>query len=585
MLTLFHNVAVYREREKFDRAALIAGDAIRGTGTEAEMTALAASLGKAEKIDGRGGLLLPGFHDSHLHLRHFGSAVHEIDVREVSSVDELVEKGKAGLERIAGEPGAVVRGGGWNQEDFLDKAGKAPQDRYPTRFDLDRITADRALILERICGHTLCCNTRALEMAEEAGLGELFTGDNALRDGAGKPLGVFFEKAAVTLSRTLVPPLTPAQARSQAEYGIRRALAFGLTSVDTNDVFDDNWEQILGAYRSVLEEGKLRIRVGLQCYLTRKSILDEFCRRRWLTGETLGHPLLKMGALKLFADGTLGSRTAWLESPYADDPGNRGLQAMDGPAMEAAVKDGDRRGFQVIAHAIGDAAAGQVLRSIEAVTSRGHNPLRHGIVHCEVMNENLLDRMALKGVTAFIQPAFLTHDIVFAESRLGRERLRYFLPCASLIRRGIPAGFGTDCPVESLDPLQGIAWAVLRRPLAVLRRPLAVLRRPLAVLRRPAAPEGDAGSLPGEDFFSAERVDVYTAVDAYTLGGARITGEDGRKGRIQAGRLADLVLLDRNIFTIPADEIPQAKVLLTMVGGEAVFSRGKTPDAEASGAS
>jgi predicted amidohydrolase YtcJ len=255
-----------------------------------------------------------------------------------------------------------------------------------------------------------------------------------------------------------------------------------------------------------------------------------------------------MGALKLFADGTLGSRTAYLASPYADDPGNRGLQAMDGPAMEAAVKDGDGRGFQVIIHAIGDAAADQVLTSFEIVTSPGHNPRRHGLVHCEVMNEALLERMARNGIAAFVQPAFLTHDIFFAESRLGRERARYCLPGASLFRRGIPTGYGTDCPVESLNPLEGIACAVLRRPAAL------------------------TGSVPAtEAFFPEERVDRYTAVDAYTLGSARVTGEDGRTGRIRPGYLADLVLLDRDIFTIPADEIPSAKVLLTMVGGEAAF--------------
>ncbi|MDR0388108.1 MAG: amidohydrolase, partial [Treponema sp.] len=499
MLTLFHNVTVYRERDRFDRAALIDGDVIRGTGTEAEMTALAASLGKAEKIDGRGGLLLPGFHDSHLHLRQFGAVAHKIDVREVSSIDDLVEKGKAGLERIAPEPGSVVHGGGWNQEDFLDKAGEAPAGQYPTRFDLDRITTDHGLILERICGHTVCCNTKALEMAEAAGLGALLGGDGVERDGAGKPLGIFYERAAVTLSQTLIPPLTDAQARSQIEYGLRSALSLGLTSLDTNDVFEGNWEQITGAYRSVLSEGKCRVRVGMQCYISEKAVLDEFCRRRWLTGETMGHPLLKMGALKFFADGTLGSRTAYLERPYADDPGNRGSRTVDGPVMEAAVKDGDGRGFQVIVHAIGDAAADQVLRSFEAVTSPGQNPLRHGLVHCEVMSESLLDRMARNGIAAFVQPAFLTHDIFFAESRLGRERARYCLPGASLFRRGISVGYGTDCPVESLNPLEGIACAVLRRPAV------------------PAA----------ESFFPEEGVDVYTAVDAYTLGSARITGEDG----------------------------------------------------------
>ncbi|MDR2069871.1 MAG: amidohydrolase [Treponema sp.] len=546
MVTLFHNVTVYRERERFDKAVLVDGDTIGGTGTEAEMDALAASFGKVERIDGRGGLLLPGFHDSHLHLRHFGSSVHEIDVRGVSSVDDLVEKGRAGLERIAPEPGSVVHGGGWNQEDFRDKAGEVPLNRYPTRRDLDRITSSHALILERICGHTLCCNTKALEMAEEAGLGELFEGNDAERDGAGNPLGIFYEKAAVILRQRLVPPFTDAQVRSQVEYGIGRALELGITSIDPNDVFDDNWEQIMDAYRSVLDEGKYRIRVGLQCYITQKAILDEFCRRGWVTGAVLGHPFLKMGALKLFADGTLGSRTAYLSEPYADDPGSRGLQAMNGPDMEAAVRDGDSRGFQVIAHAIGDAAADQVLRSFEAVTAPGHNPRRHGLVHCEVMTEALLDRMARNGIAAFVQPVFLTQDVFFAENRLGRERARYFLPCASLARRGIPAGYGTDCPVESLDPLQGITWAVLRRP------------------------PGLTGT-EAECFFPEERVDRYTAVDAYTRGSALVTGEGGRKGRIEPGYLADFVLLDRNIFTIPAEEIPGAKVLLTMVGGKTAF--------------
>ncbi|MDR0377482.1 MAG: amidohydrolase, partial [Spirochaetaceae bacterium] len=506
MRALFHHVTVYRDRETFDQSVLVEGDTIRGTGTEAEMSALAASLGAVERIDGRGGLLLPGFHDSHLHLRHFGSAVHELDVQGVSSIDELVEKGRAGLKRIAPDPGAVVHGGGWNQDDFRDRAGADPRNRYPTRNDLDRITTNHALILERICGHTVCCNTRALEMAEEAGLGELLRGTGVERDGAGKPLGVVYEKAAVVLRQRLIPPFTDAQVRSHVEYGIRRALAFGVTSLDPNDVFEDNWEQIMGAYRSVLHEGKHRIRVGLQCYISQKAVLDEFCRRGWVTGASLGHPLLKMGALKLFADGTLGSRTAYLTSPYTDDPGNRGLPAVSGPAMEAAVKDGDSRGFQIIAHAIGDAAADQTLRSFETVTSPGNNPLRHGLVHCQVMTEALLDRMARNRITAFVQPAFLTHDIFFAESRLGRERARYFLPCASLARRGIPTGYGTDCPVESLDPLQGITWAVLRRPAAA------------------------AGADPGvESFFPEERVDRYTAVDAYTRGSAEVTGEGGRK--------------------------------------------------------
>jgi predicted amidohydrolase YtcJ len=539
------------EKEKFSQALLVEGDAICGAGTLEEMTTLAVSLGGAEKIDCRRGLLLPGFHDSHLHLRHFGSRVQEIDLRGVSSIDGLIEKARSDLKRIAPEAGALVHGGGWNQEDFHEISGTVPWANYPMRFDLDRISREHPIILERICGHTLCCNTKALEKAEEAGLGALFSGKGVERDGAGKPLGIFHEKAAFELSRALLPPLDAARARSQIEYGLRQAAASGITSIDSNDIFDDNWDLIRGAYLEVLREGKLRVRVSLQCGLSKKPILDEFSRRGWLSGETLGHPLLKMGALKLFADGTLGSRTAWLERPYSDDPASRGLRAMSGPAMEAAVRDGDERGFQLIIHAIGDAAADETLRCLETVTSPGRNPLRHGLVHCEVMNESLIDRMARNRLTAFLQPAFLTHDIFFAESRLGRERARYFLPFASMLRRGISAGFGTDCPVEPLNPLLGIACAVLRRP----------------AVQEPRLPD----SPPAQSFFPEEALDCYAAVDAYTQGSAAVTGEGERLGRIAPGYKADLVLLDRDIFALPPEKIPGAKVLFSMTGGELEF--------------
>jgi predicted amidohydrolase YtcJ len=217
---------------------------------------------------------------------------------------------------------------------------------------------------------------------------------------------------------------------------------------------------------------------------------------------------------------------------------------MEADAMTAAVKRLDALGFQVIIHAIGDAAADQVLRSFEALglDAGSPNPRRHGMVHCEVMTPELLERMARRGILALVQPAFLTHDTAIIEGRLGRERARLCLPLGVMARMGIRTAYGTDCPVESLNPLECIENAVLRR--------------------------GNEG----EAFFPEERVDVYTAVDAYTAGSAYAAFAESRLGRIRPGYLADLSLLDRDIFSVDPREIGKAEVLFTMVGGRIAYA-------------
>jgi predicted amidohydrolase YtcJ len=224
------------------------------------------------------------------------------------------------------------------------------------------------------------------------------------------------------------------------------------------------------------------------------------------------------------------------------------MRTMDDAAMAAAVREGDRRGFQVVVHAIGDAAADQTIRAFEAVCPGGRNPLRHGLVHGEVLSEALLDRMARTDIIALVQPVFMTHDIFFAENRLGPARARWTLAFAALANRGIRTAYGTDCPVESMDPLEGIACAVLRRPAAAF-----------------------TGGIAAAPYFPEERVDLATAVDAYTLGGAVAAGEEDSLGRIRPGLLADLTLLDRDLFSIPPEDIPKARVRFTMVGGEFAF--------------
>jgi predicted amidohydrolase YtcJ len=551
MRTVIYNAKAYLKRGVFAQAVLIEGERISAVGSNGAMFALAGGAAPqsepaapqagagdagARYIDAGGGLLLPGFHDSHLHLQAFGRHVHQIDVHNVASIAELIEKARAELQRLPIEKGekSVLHGSGWNQEDFSGK-----DRRYPTRFDLDKITTEQGIVLSRICGHTLSCNTRALEIA---GLMQSSPPAGLECDESGAPLGVFHENTAETIRRVL-PPYTDEAVRAHLEHAVTYALSLGLTSLDTNDVFDANYEQTISAYLSVLAGGRAAPRIRMQCCVRKSAIVEEFIKRGFLTNTNMGHPLLTMGPLKLFADGSLGGRSAALRAPYADAPSHSGFLLAQTEVLAAAIERAARQGFQVIVHAIGDAGIEQALHCFEALTAPRHNPLRHGVVHSEVMAEDLLQRMAAKDILAFSQPIFLAHDIAFARARLG-DRARFVLPAATMLRLGIRNSYGTDSPVESMNPLEGIACAVRRvSPLT------------------PAAP----------CFIPEERVDVYTAVDSYTAESAYAGFEEGAKGRIQVGYLADLVLLDRDIFTIASEEIAEARVCFTMLGGEVVY--------------
>jgi predicted amidohydrolase YtcJ len=254
-----------------------------------------------------------------------------------------------------------------------------------------------------------------------------------------------------------------------------------------------------------------------------------------------------MGPLKLFADGTLGSRTAWMRKPYQDKPESTGMAVAEGEFLGKLFLKAHTHGMQTATHAIGDAAVEAVLDHIASLPGEGQNPLRHGIIHCQITDRPLLERMARQSVLALVQPIFLSHDLYITENRVGPELASTSYAWETMEALGIHASYGTDAPVESMNPLMGIACAVTRKD-----------------------PEAD---YPPGGFFPKERVDVYTAVDNYTLEGAYANFEENRLGRIRGGSLADLVLLDRDIFTIPPEEIPRVKALWTMVGGELVCHR------------
>ncbi len=538
MATLIHNAKVYLEREKFAQAVLVENGIITRVGSDGELTA-AAPAG-TETIDAQGRLLLPGFNDSHLHLHDFGRNIHRIQAYGVTSIDELVECGRELIERLRIPEGSVVIGTGWNQDLFTDEK------RHPNRHDIDRISTRHAVIIDRVCGHSVCCNSYAMEMAGiDRGTPQVEGGQMDL-DTDGEPLGIFRENAIYNIKK-IIPPYTHAQIKEQLEYAMRHALENGLTSVASRDVIDENYQGIIDAFAEIFDEGKIRLRVTMQCSLEEETVLDEFVRRGWVTNKMLHAPYLKMGPLKLFADGSLGSQTAYMRRPYNDDPSTVGLRVMPPQEMNALVQKADKNGLQVIIHSIGDAAVDEVVSAFETVSAEHHNPLRHAVVHCQITDLPLLERIAKNDILAIVQPVFLTHDLYIVESRVGKELAATSYAFKTMEKLGIRTAYGTDCPVERMSALECIDCAVNRQDV-------------------------DSG-YPEGGFYPGECVDVYTAVDNYTAGSAYATFEENCNGRIKAGYMADLVLLDKDIFTVPSRDIKTARVLMTMVDGHVVYRR------------
>ncbi|MDR3167314.1 MAG: amidohydrolase [Treponema sp.] len=537
---IIRNAKVYLKRGTFAQAVLIEGDRIRQVGTNEEIRE-AAPAG-TEELDAGGGLLLPGFYDSHLHLHAAGRRVGMINAAGVTSMEGLIGLGRELIRRLNPPPERIISGAGLNPEGFTDER------RDPTREDLDKISRSCGIIISRHCGHTVFCNSRIMEMAGIAESAPDVAGGEVGRDAAGRPNGIFRENAAA-LIRRIMPPPTEEEMRQSLEYALDQAAAFGLTSAATYDTGGPDFLKVVETYRDIYRKRGPLPRVILQCGISGKeTYLEKYIQDAYITGAALYGSYLKMGPLKLFADGTLGSQTAWLRKPYQDKPETTGMAVAEPEFLKSLILKAHTNGLQTATHAIGDAAIETLLNCFEALPDAGHNPLRHGIIHCQITDQPLLKRMAQNHILALVQPIFLAQDLRITESRVGPALASTSYAWGSMQALGIHSSYGTDCPVESMNPLAGIACAVTRKD-----------------------PEAD---YPPGGFFPEERVDVYTAVDNYTIESAYANFDENRLGRIKGGYLADLVLLDGDIFTLPPEIIHRVKALWTMVGGEIIYRQG-----------
>lgn len=479
-----------------------------------------------------GKMVLPGFHDAHVHPVTGGIELGECDLNGLTS-------GQAVLEAVAScagrDPaGGWIRGGGWDLPLFPGA--------NPSRTLLDEVVSDRPIFLTAADGHSAWVNSRALELAGVTADTPDPPNGRIERDrGTGEPSGTLREAAMRLVSRHL-----PAyDARDYAE-GLRRALAranaYGITAL----VEADASAPVLAAYRRLDSLGELTARVTASLAVRLEAGAAQIDSLVGVRAST-ERALLRAHGAKLFADGVIESRTAAVLDPYLDGSGSGALN-LEPSALTDLVAGLDRAGFQVHIHAIGDRAVRVSLDAIEAArTANGPRDARHHLAHIQLIDPADQPRFAQLGVVANFQPLWAYADSYIrdlTEPALGPERSRWLYPIASVVRTGAHVAFGSDWSVSSMNPLDGIQVAVTRR-----------------------APSDSAGPA----WIPEERIDLASAIRFYTIEGAYLQFEDDRTGSIAVGKDADLIVVDRNLFEIPPERIHEARVLLTHLRGREVF--------------
>ncbi|KSW12406.1 hypothetical protein CF15_06670 [Pyrodictium occultum] len=381
-----------------------------------------------------GGVALPGFVDAHLHVAGLGAAKYSIDLTDVESMEELLEK----VAREAGRFTGWVLGRGWDQE----RLGG-----WPTRYELDEAVGDKPVVLLRVCGHAAALNTRAMKL-----LG-LLDSDSPLVDRGcdGKPTGIVFEELAAKAYREAVRSIDPVQLVLE---GASEALRNGVTMAGAMDVDAHGFQGLVLAWRLGLLAIRLRVYLSSELF----TQLD-----RVGAVPALGDEMLRVAGVKAYMDGSLGARTAWLREPYSDDPGARGRRLLSAGELARLAERARRWGLDLAVHAIGDAAVEEALRGMAAAGCRCR------IEHASLAPPDLIERMASLGVRAAVQPRFLASDYWAAE-RLGPRRARWLYPFRSMLSAGVALGFSSDAPVEPVNPLEGVHAAVTRGSLAEYSR-------------------------------------------------------------------------------------------------------------------
>ncbi len=516
------NVRTMNQTKPNAEAIAVMGNRIVAVGTNAEIRALASA--QTRTIDALGKLVLPGFNDAHVHFLEGGFQLSSVDLRDAQTPEEFVRRIRDFARKLP--KGRWILGGKWDHENWKPSV-------LPTKELIDAATPDHPVFVDRLDGHMALANSLALQKAGVTKETKEVEGGLIVRDAAGNPTGVLKDEAMAYVNR-VIPEFSFEQKLEAAQAATDYAASLGITSVTDVSAGTD-----VGVYQTLMNQSKLKTRI----YAV--SPLGDW--QRWSKAgvrAAFGSPMLRVGGLKGYSDGSLGSTTAWFFEPYLDDPKTSGL-AVDIPPMYERVKNADAAGLQVMIHAIGDRANDEVLKTFERVSKEnGARDRRFRIEHAQHLRLDDIKRFGAGKVVASMQPFHAIDDGRWAFKRLDANRLKGTYAFRTLLDTNAVLAFGSDSPVAPLNPLLGLYAAVTRRTLD---------------------DKNPNGWIP------EQKISVEEAVRAFTHGSAYAEFQENEKGTIAAGKLADLVILSDDIFTINPNDIRNAKVITTIVDGRVIY--------------
>ena len=477
-------------------------------------------------LDAHGYLVTPGFIDAHCHFEMGGESLAALSFRGVKSVEKIQEMVAKKIEELP--EGSPIFGSQFDHTLF-------PGQKWPTKEDLDKASPKNPVVIHRVDGHSVWVNSVTLKQSDISRETPNPFGGEIVKDlKTGEPTGILKE-AAEELIKVEKPRegLTP-------EKNIRRAIEhaakIGVTGIQTSATLDE-----FDIFRKLDGEGELSLRI--YGWLPIDEI-DKYIQKG--VRQSAGNDKVKVGFLKLFVDGTISSSTALLFSPFSDEADKSGLAQYDEKELYALVEKAHRNGFQVGMHAIGDKAIHWALNAVDlAQQKHGKKGLRHRIEHVSVLHPDDITRFNELDVVPSIQPTHCTTDLMYCEQRFGMERCKGAYAWKSLLDAGAVLAFGSDWPVEPLDPMRGLYSCVTRKSI-------------------------DFG-IPEGGWFPEQRLTMAEAIKYFTYGSAYASHEEDRKGSIEKGKMADMVILSKDLFTIEPEEILKTKVIYTILGGKIVY--------------
>ena len=535
---LFINGEIYsmkKEGEKFQSLGVKDGK-ITFLGTDEE----AKNVSSKELIDLKGKMMIPGMADAHLHLYAYCQNLTFVDLSKVHNINEMINLMKEKVKNV--KKGDWVKGVNFDQS-------KWKENRFPTLEEMDSISKDNPVIIKRCCLHTVVANSKALKIA---GIGKNYqagSGGIVELDKDSMPNGILREQSTKVFDDILPDPLKDIEVQKKIMQDVLNDMSSkGITTIHTYAAKIWQYNEDINIYKNFEKEGKLPLRVTV--------CIDELFEPEILTKEKLNNPYRKvqLGAYKIFSDGSMGSRSAALKKPYSDDPQNSGFMLFTQEELNNKILTGYEHGLQPAIHAIGDRALDMTLAAIEytlkTTKEKGmtdeeqKNRLPFRIIHVQMIDDDLLKRMKKLPLVLDIQPIFLCTDLHWIEDRIGKERLKGSFALKTMEKAGLIQTGGSDCPVETYEPLKGIYAAVTRQ---------------------------DMEGYPTEGFLPEERLSVYEALCMYTKNVPYATGQESVLGTLEIGKFADLTVLEKNLFKIDKKEIKDIKVEQTYVAGNCVF--------------